>query len=64
MEDAVGMQILNPREQLLKILDCLFLVQSSLLHDMVKQFSALRVLHDEVDAVLSLDDLGRMGGTS
>ena len=64
MDDAVGMQILNPWKQLLKVLHCLFLVQSSLLHNAVEQFSALSVLHDEVDAILSLDDLGWTGGTS
>lgn len=57
MHDAVAMDVLHSCQQLLHEAHSLLLVQSPLLDDVFEELSALRVLHDQVDAVLGLNDL-------
>jgi hypothetical protein len=60
---SVFVDVFHPRQDLLHEGDCLGLGKSLALDDMVEQFSALRVLHDEVDVCLCFDDLYLGGGT-
>ena len=64
VHDAVFMDVLHAREDLLHEGDGLGFGQALALDDVVEELAALCVLHDEVDVGLGLDDLGVGGGTS
>lgn len=49
--------VLNTREQLLKEAASLFLLDALMLHDVVEELATRGVLHDEVELLLSFDDL-------
>jgi hypothetical protein len=57
VHNAIPVQILNPCNNLLKVLHCLHLFQPPVFDNEVKELTAFNVLHDEVDALICFNDL-------
>ena len=50
------MNVLDTRDELLKVFACCTFRQLLVLHDQVEQFTALNELHDQVQIFLGLND--------
>ena len=61
VHDIMGVAVVDGRKQLLHVESCLCLGQRLFVDDAVEEFSALGILHDEVDVGLGLYYL-REGG--
>jgi|DEB0MinimDraft_12_1074336.scaffolds.fasta_scaffold13959_1 hypothetical protein len=51
------MDIVDARDKLLEVLACLLLFQSLVLNDDIEQLASADKLHDQVEVLLSFDDL-------
>jgi hypothetical protein len=64
MHHPVPVDVLDACQELLHIFYCFFLLDPSVLDDVVEKLPTLCVLHDEVDVGFSFDDLSGGVGTS
>jgi len=64
MDDSITMNVLKSWYKLFHKFDCFFLLQSFVIDDIVKKFSSLCVLHDQVNFRSGLDDLYANKSTS
>lgn len=57
MHHHVSVAVLHPADNLLKEVPCLVLRQPALLNNVIKQLTALHILHHNIDVCCGLNDL-------
>ena len=57
MADAILVQVLHSLQYLVKKAASIEIVHSVVFHNVVKEFSCIRVLHDKIQLIFRLNDL-------